>query len=319
MLRRALPLLICAVALGATLPAASGQASVESELLNLINRGRDGDLAAHSGLRAMARVHSHEMARDGGLNHNGAAERIRNAPPDPSEQNGPPDDGFTGTWCENVAYVRGAPEHEVAQRIYAGWTNSPSHNRCMNDEQMTAAGVGLFYDGSTNTYWATLESAVDNTLPGSAPATPSPSPSPTPSPTPSPRPDGSPTPAARTEPPTRTDPPEPSERPVPTDRPDPTDPPEPTPRPVRTEEVLVERGARELRRVGDILSSRARTGAAAARDSASEEGLLGAPRLRASSENVMSWTSFGSAVASVVLVAELLRRLSRRRDRSGTT
>src|SRR5262245_45423679 len=121
---RRIPLALAVLGLLVFVPArSSAQASIEYELLGLVNGGRSHALAMHSGLVGPARSHSRSMSSTG-LNHNGAQGRISGADPDPYESNGAPDDGFTGTWCENVAYVSGVPEGSVAQRIYDGWVNS---------------------------------------------------------------------------------------------------------------------------------------------------------------------------------------------------
>ncbi len=293
MVRRAI-LLLCAVLLvPVVVRAADGQASIESELLGLINGDRGSDLIMHSGLRIVGRVHSQEMSRDGGLNHGGAEGRIREAPPDPSEANGPPDDGFTGTWCENVAYVRGAPEHEVAQRMYQGWTNSPPHDRCMNDERMTAAGVGVFFDGET--YWATLESAVDRTLPGSAPP-------PTPTPTPSPE----ITPSLRTEPPERTAPPEPTAAPTPTERPEPTD---------RTAPPLLQVSP-SASPAEQVMGTAGAISSVHGRNVGTTEGFVASPALPTAERNPITWVGLVGVLAALGLVGETLRRLSRPKQES---
>lgn len=287
MLRRAIILLSALPLVPVLLPAADGQSSVESELLGLINGGRSSHLTVHSGLRAVGRVHSEEMSQAGGLNHNGAAERIQQAPPDPTESNGAPDDGFTGTWCENVAYVRGAPESEVASRVYQGWTNSSSHNRCMNDGRMNVTGIGVYFDGET--YWATLESSVDRTVPGSAPP-------PTPAPTPTPTPEI--TPRLRTEPPERTAPPERTEPPQPTDRPEPTD-----------------RTAQPILQVGPSASPVAQTIGSVA---GTAERFIASPALPAAEQNTLTWVGFAGALAALALLAEAWRRLNRRQAEDGS-
>lgn len=296
MLRRAIPLLFVVLLVPVVVPAADGQASIESELLGLINGGRGSDLTLHSGLRIVGRVHSQEMSEAGGLNHGGAEQRIREAPPDPSEANGPPDDGFTGTWCENVAYVRGAPEHEVAQRMYQGWTDSPPHNRCMNDGRMTAAGVGVFFDGET--YWATLESSVDQTLPGSAPA-----PTPTPTPTPSPE----ITPSLRTEPPERTSPPEPTAPTAPTERPQPTD---------RTASPLLRMSPSASPTAEVMGADPVRIAPVHGRNVGTSEGLVASPELPATQRTPITWVGLLGVLAALGLVAEAMRRLSRHREES---
>jgi uncharacterized protein YkwD len=289
MRRPTLILLFSAIVLTTTpLLPAKGQSSVENELFGYVNRGRRNQLALHSGLRAVGREHSEEMSQDGELNHNRAEQRIFSAEPDPNEQNGPPDDGFNGTWCENVAYVRGAPESEVAQRIYQGWTDSPSHNRCMNDERMNAAGIGLYFDGD-KTYWATFESVVDETAPGgTSQTTAERTPEATPSATPEP---------PRTPSPTATAPPTPSPRPTPTPRHIPF---------LGTPAADSSDIATHVKGTGThqitISSSRA----------------LAGPIIPSSKREDFGWLELGSTLGVIALAAELLRRLTRRRDRSET-
>ena len=142
--------------------------------MSLINGSRSSGLVMHSGLLAAARGHSHEMALRGGLDHDGADERVRNAPPDPFETNGAPDDGFpVAAWCENVTYVIAVSESEAPQRIYDQWNNSAPHRQCMRDTGKNVAAVGIYYDGQN--WWATFIAEVDNTPPGGAPAKPKPS------------------------------------------------------------------------------------------------------------------------------------------------
>ncbi len=271
-------------------PPAGGQTSVESELLGLINDGRENKLTLHSGLRTVAREHAGEMSENGELNHNGAERRIAEASPDPHEQNGSPDDGFTGTWCENVAFVRGAPQSEVAQRIYTAWTNSSSHNRCMNNEEINAAGVGLYFDGD-RTYWATYESAVDRTLPGSAPAA-----APTPTATPTPAPTAAPIiPALRTEPPERTEPPTPTPQTETTAAP--TE--EPTQSPAET----------------TVAAARA----VASRSRGGTSQLLVTPTFPSASRASFGWAELAATMAVIALAGEFLRRLTRAHGRNETT
>lgn len=170
LLRRAV--LVGAVAAATLMPSgAQGQeASLEAQVFSMINDGRSARaLAPHSGLLAAARSHSHYMSRRGGLSHDGADERVRNAPPDPYEMNGAPDDGFAvAAWCENVTYVMAAPESEVAQRIYNAWDGSGAHGRCMNNPGKNVGAVGIYYDGQA--WWATFIAESDSTSPGGAPA-----------------------------------------------------------------------------------------------------------------------------------------------------
>jgi uncharacterized protein YkwD len=155
---------------------AASQVSIEYQLLSLVNGGRSGSLVMHSGLVGAARSHSQRMAASGSLSHAGARSRVTGAAPDPSESNGAPDDGFTGTWCENIAYVSGGSAGDVASRIYSGWRGSSTHLHCMTDPGMSAVGMGVHFDGET--WWATMDAFGDKTLPGdraaSEPAVPAP-------------------------------------------------------------------------------------------------------------------------------------------------
>jgi uncharacterized protein YkwD len=170
LLRRAV--LLGAVAAATLFPSrAQGQeASLEAQVFSMINDGRSARaLVGHSGLLAAARSHSRDMSREGGLSHNGADERVANAPPDPFETNGAPDDGFAvAAWCENVTYVMAAPESEVARRIYNAWDGSGAHARCMKNPEKNVGAVGIYYDGQT--WWATFIAEADATPPGGAPA-----------------------------------------------------------------------------------------------------------------------------------------------------
>jgi uncharacterized protein YkwD len=169
--RRAL--LVAAVTLVATAPlitpALGTEPTAESEVMRRINAGRSDRLVVHSGLLAVARAHSQEMASHGSLDHNDADARIRSAPPDPYEINGAPDDGSPpASWCENVTYSVGTSESEASQRIYDAWEGSGAHGRCMNDTSRNVGAVGIYYDGQS--WWATFIAMVDNTPPGAPPA-----------------------------------------------------------------------------------------------------------------------------------------------------
>lgn len=183
------------IALAAALvpaPAASAQASMEAEILSLINAGRRseglGPLSSHAGLNAQARGHARAMAQADALGHSGAAGRIASAAPDPAEPNGAPDDGFTlHDWCENVGYVENASEAEIPEHFYRTWVESASHADCMFDAPgrgITVGGVGLYKDANGR-WWATFTAVDDSTRPGRAQRR---APDPTPQPTAAPRP-----------------------------------------------------------------------------------------------------------------------------------
>lgn len=149
-------------------PRAQASPSIESQVFSMINGGRAGGFVVHSGLLAVARGHSQGMASRGGLDHDNADGRISNAPPDPFETNGAPDDGWpVASWCENVTYAMAVPESEVAGRLYGQWARSAPHQRCMTQTHRNVGAVGIYYDGQT--WWATFIAQVDNTPPGQAP------------------------------------------------------------------------------------------------------------------------------------------------------
>ena len=169
-----LPLMLVGLAL-ATPTSAEADPSIESQVFAKVRGSRF--IVQHSGLLSAARNHSMGMARRGGLDHNDADARIRNAPPDPFETNGAPDDGSPpASWCENVTYVMAAPQSEVAGRIYAAWERSGAHDRCMKEAHRNVGAVGVYYDGQT--WWATFIAMVDNTPPGGAQPPPKATPQP---------------------------------------------------------------------------------------------------------------------------------------------
>jgi hypothetical protein len=167
-LRRILPVLV--VAAGLLIPARSASAGdVESQVFSMINAGRGHALILHHGLLQDAESHSAHMARQGNLDHDDAQQRVEDAPPDPPEGNGAPDDGFDPYgWCENATYVVPA-QGDPATAIYNNWKNSPPHNACMNDTGKNVGAVGVYWDGST--YWATFVAEIDGTPPGGASST----------------------------------------------------------------------------------------------------------------------------------------------------
>lgn len=143
----------------ATQPSSTGSdASIESQILSLINQGRAGNgrgsLASHAGLRSVARQHSRHQAGIGNLSHAGFRARVNRALP---------------TWtaaCENVARFRPAggqavAASTVASRMYSLWLNSLSHRRCMFDARGAGyrlSGVGVYQD-ATGGWWATFYAA----------------------------------------------------------------------------------------------------------------------------------------------------------------
>ncbi len=162
---------IAGVFVAVVMPAARAQTpSVEEELLALVNTVRAGrPVVMHAGLRDVARKHSAAMATAGALNHRRAKARIDSAEPDPQE-GGPPDRGFTGTWCEVVGWEPTGPDAGVARRFFADWRETPEDSKCMSNEDVTVAGLGVYERG--NRWWATLEMVQDTTPPSGTTAKP---------------------------------------------------------------------------------------------------------------------------------------------------
>jgi len=162
--------------------ASSQTDAVEVRILQLINQGRGGSGKAaevmHAGLRLAAQQHSADMSARNTMDHTGYPARVNNANPDPVESNGPPDDGFTGASCENVAWFQpgstSMSTDQIAQQFYTMWFNSAHHHDCMFDVWnygLNAAGVGIYYAGGK--WWATFDSATDRTLPSGTTPPPS--------------------------------------------------------------------------------------------------------------------------------------------------
>lgn len=171
-------LVITAAAVATSETPANGSASIENQVLAHINDARSDDLIVHSGLVAIARTHSQNMAANGDLYHGDWTGRILRAPPDPAEANGPPDDGFTTSWCENAAWADDPEgvmsESEVAAKLYETWKRSAPHHRCMVNPDVTVIGIGVYHQTDEGRWWATLDAVEDETPPGgpaTAPAT----------------------------------------------------------------------------------------------------------------------------------------------------
>ena len=169
-------LLLAALAVPLLLPAvaqAQSQPSLESQVFAKINAARSKKLILHRGVHSVAWRHSADMAGRGGLSHANADARISNAPPDPAEANGAPDDGYGRDWCENVTYVNFGTSGQAPGKIYEAWRRSGAHQRCMQDTTLNTGAVGIYWDGST--WWATFIAYLDHTPPGApapAPAAP---------------------------------------------------------------------------------------------------------------------------------------------------
>jgi hypothetical protein len=170
---RILGCVAAALVLAVAVPARAQTPSVEEELLALINTSRGSKpVVMHAGLREVARKHAEAMATAGSLNHRRARQRIDSATPDRPEKGGPPDSGFTGTWCEVVGWEPAGADAGVARRFFADWRETGEDNRCMSNQDMTVVGIGVYERG--NRWWATLEMAQDRTLPVAPKLTPRP-------------------------------------------------------------------------------------------------------------------------------------------------
>jgi hypothetical protein len=197
---RAAAVAVFVVAVATVPQATSADPSIEAQVMAKIRASRPGGLIQHAGLHAVARQHSMYMSNSGRMSHDNADQRITNAPPDPFETNGAPDDGVPpAAWCENVTYSTGHPASEVAQRLYSQWQGSGAHARCMRDTSRNVGAVGVHYDGTT--WWATFVATTDKTPPGA----PKPQKTSPPAPAPAAS-DESDTPAATTEPQTNSAP-----------------------------------------------------------------------------------------------------------------
>ena len=123
----------CGLLLCLGLPAASHDSGRDAGALAKINANRGPDLREHMGIVNAARAHSQDMARDGGIGHDGANERVYAAAPDPAEGNGAPDDGFpVANWCENVTLVNAnqttnPTTARVAKTIYEASGKAAAH------------------------------------------------------------------------------------------------------------------------------------------------------------------------------------------------
>jgi len=170
-MRRLLVIVVLLSALGLlALPAALAQTpSVEVDLLALINTARSQPVVMHAGLREAARKHAADMAAADAISHAGARDRIYHAQPDPPQNSSPPDDGFTGTWCEIAGWEPVHADENVAGRFFTEWRKKAEDNVCLINERVTVAGLGVYERGPR--WWATLLMVQDTTLPRRAPPT----------------------------------------------------------------------------------------------------------------------------------------------------
>lgn len=137
--------------------------SVEVKLLELINGARSTPLAMHEGLRSQARSHAADMAAANRITHSGARSRIYRAEPIPAERDGPPDNGFTATWCEIAGWEPARPDENVAQTFFDAWQAKAEDRACMMSGSVTAVGIGMYQSGTK--WWASFEAVQDTTRP----------------------------------------------------------------------------------------------------------------------------------------------------------
>jgi hypothetical protein len=164
MTKRTVGLIALLLMVGAVAPFARAQTpSVEDQLLILINGARFNKVVMHAGLRTSGRQHSAAMASSGSIGHASSRSRIYASNPDPAESNGPPDDGFTSTWCEVAGWEPAGAEEGTARRFFDDWIQSAQDNACMTNPATTAAGIGVYE--SSGRWWATLEMIQDRTPP----------------------------------------------------------------------------------------------------------------------------------------------------------
>ena len=145
-------------------PQVSGQASVESDFMSLLNAERatleKSPLTVNSQLSTAAYLHSKDMAELGYFNHTSLDgrtfdQRIVAA-------------GYTNfsSLAENIAYASGSPD---AARVYGMWKNSPGHYANMMGD-FTDAGLGV-YTKSGVTYY-TLDLGKSRAAPPQIPEFP---------------------------------------------------------------------------------------------------------------------------------------------------
>lgn len=122
--------------LGTLLLAATVQAGVREDLLQLINAERaslgKSALTFDARLDAAARGHSDDMLARGFFDHNSQDGRT------PGDRINA--EGFYGSWGENIYAHTGTPE---AQRVFDGWKNSPGHYANMINATFNVAGIGI--------------------------------------------------------------------------------------------------------------------------------------------------------------------------------
>jgi hypothetical protein len=125
-----------ALVLAVMLLAATVEAGVREDLLQLINAERvslgKSALTFDSRLDAAAQDHSDDMLAKGFFDHNSQDGRT---PGDRIK-----DEGFYGSWGENIYAHTGTPN---AQRVFNGWKNSPGHYANMINATFNVAGIGI--------------------------------------------------------------------------------------------------------------------------------------------------------------------------------
>lgn len=140
MLKAAVAALLVAGSLGAT-HTVGHAADFGSETLRLINSYRTSrglsPLASHSVLQRLAKQHSRYQASRNDLGHDGYKQRAAQARAA----------GLTARCAENVGFRYASP-----QQLFAGWRNSPGHNKNLLRPSLRYAGVSVV--GSYSTFFA---------------------------------------------------------------------------------------------------------------------------------------------------------------------
>ena len=129
---------------GPSSPATAKTSTLESQLISLINKGRDDagcdKLHTDSHLRGSARAHSADMAKNGfvsrtGSDHSSPQDRMRKA-------------GYHHPMSEDVG-----SGYQDAQSAYDAWRGDPKQRDILTDCDAKAIGVGVASAGDGTTYW----------------------------------------------------------------------------------------------------------------------------------------------------------------------
>jgi len=122
-------------------PAVVPDARLEEQVFLLTNQERDAHglpaLLRSAPLAAVARDHSVAMARRGFFDHVDHRRR------DPSRRFAARFPNIVGSVGENIAFLRGALDEQVASRAVADWMRSPGHRANILSSTFTHLGVGV--------------------------------------------------------------------------------------------------------------------------------------------------------------------------------